>query len=277
VKTTRYGKGLLIIELLAVLIAILFFVPIYMTVINGLKTYNEVVTSTMALPETFQFVNYAVVWNQLRFFGVFLNSILVTVFSVIGILLLSSAAAYQLVRNPGRVSNAIFLAILSSLIIPFQTMMIPLVKVAKDLGIINTLYGIVLMYWGFGIPLALFLYHGFIKAVPRELEEAAHIDGSGPFGVFFRILLPLLKPITTTIAILHTLWIWNDFLLPLITLSSPANRTIPLAAAVYFGQYTNEWHLGMAALTLAIVPVMLFFLFMQRYIIQGITAGAVKG
>jgi raffinose/stachyose/melibiose transport system permease protein len=163
------------------------------------------------------------------------------------------------------------------LVIPFQTLMIPLVKVAKDLSLINTLHGIIIMYWGFGIPLALFLYHGFIKAVPKELEEAAYIDGSSTTGVFFRILLPLLKPITTTIAILHSLWIWNDFLLPLITLSSKKNQTIPLAASVYFGQYTNEWNLAMAALTLAIIPIILFFLFMQRYIIQGITAGALKG
>ncbi|WP_309122553.1 carbohydrate ABC transporter permease [Paenibacillus sp.] len=268
---------MLLVEIVMIVVAILFFVPIYMTVINGLKTYGEVVTSTMALPDVFQFQNYAIVWNQLNFLGVFMNSITITVFSVSGILLISSMAAYQLVRRPGWLSNVIFLAILSALVIPFQTMMIPLVKVAKDLGIINTIYGIIIMYWGFGIPLALFLYHGFIKSIPRELEEAASIDGSGPFGIFFRILLPLLSPITTTVAILHTLWIWNDFLLPLITLSSPANRTIPLAAAVYFGQYTNEWHLGMAALTLAIVPVMIFFLFMQRYIIQGITAGAVKG
>lgn len=273
----RYGSGKLLLELGMIVLAIAFFFPLYLTFINGMKTYNEVVTSTVALPHIFQFKNFAIVWKQINFLGVFMNSLIITVCSVVGILLISSAAAYQLVRRPGRVSQAIFLIILSSLVIPFQTMMIPLVKVAKDLHLINTLYGIVMMYWGFGIPLALFLYHGFIKSIPRELEEAAHIDGSGPVGVFFRILLPLLKPITTTIAILHSLWIWNDFLLPLITLSSKKNQTIPLASSVYFGQYTNEWHLAMAALTMAVIPVMIFFLLMQRYIIQGITAGAVKG
>ncbi|TXK84915.1 carbohydrate ABC transporter permease [Paenibacillus sp. N3.4] len=274
---TRYQAGKHTLELLLILLALLFIYPIYMTIINGLKTYQEVATSTSALPGKFQFINFAVVWNQINFSGVFINSLIVTVAGVGGILLISSTAAYQLVRRPGWVSNAIFLAILSSLVIPFQTMMVPLVKVAKDFHLMDSLYGIIVMYWGFGIPLALFLYHGFIKGIPRELEEAAHIDGSGTFGVFFRILMPLLKPITTTISILHSLWIWNDFLLPLITLSSPKNKTIPLAASVYFGQYTNEWHLAMAALTMAIVPVIIFFLFMQRYIIQGITAGAVKG
>lgn len=272
-----YTSGKFVLELLMIALAVLFFFPLYMTFVNGFKTYNEVVTSTVALPHVFQFKNFAAVWKQINFFGVFMNSLIITVASVSGILLISSAAAYQLVRRPGVVSQIIFLAILSSLVIPFQTMMIPLVKVAKDMGLINTMHGIIIMYWGFGIPLALFLYHGFIKAIPRELEEAAHIDGSGAFGVYFRILLPLLKPITTTIAILHSLWIWNDFLLPLITLSSKKNQTIPLASSVYFGQYTNEWHLAMAALTMAVVPILIFFLSMQRYIIQGITAGAVKG
>lgn len=274
---SRYGLGKFSIEISMIVLAILFFFPLYLTFINGFKTYNEVITSTTALPEVFQFVNFAVVWKQINFLGVFINSVIVTVLSVVGILLISSMCAYQLVRRPSVVSQIVFLTILSSLVIPFQTLMIPLVKVAKDLSLINTLHGIIIMYWGFGIPLALFLYHGFIKAVPKELEEAAYIDGSSTTGVFFRILLPLLKPITTTIAILHSLWIWNDFLLPLITLSSKKNQTIPLAASVYFGQYTNEWNLAMAALTLAIIPIILFFLFMQRYIIQGITAGALKG
>ncbi len=155
--------------------------------------------------------------------------------------------------------------------------MIPLVKVASDLHMMDSIIGVIIMYWGFGIPLALFLYHGFIKSIPRELEEAAFIDGNGIVGAFFRIVLPLLKPITTTIAILHSLWIWNDFLLPLITLSSKKNQTIPLASSVYFGQYMNEWHLAMAALTMASIPVIIFFIIMQRNIIDGITAGAVKG
>lgn len=269
--------GRIVLELVMIVLALLFLFPLYITFVNGFKTYNEVVTSTVALPKAAQFQNFAVVWRQIRFPGVFMNSLIITVVSVGGILLISSGAAYQLVRRPGIVSNVIFMMILSSLIIPFQTLMVPLVKVARDFGLIDSIYGIIVMYWGFGLPMAVFLYHGFIKSVPRELEEAAQIDGSGVFGVYFRILLPLLKPITSTIAILHSLWIWNDFLLPLIVLSSKRNQTIPLASSVYFGQYTNEWHLGMAALSMAIVPIIIFFLFMQRYIIAGITSGAVKG
>ncbi|MBU5441701.1 carbohydrate ABC transporter permease [Paenibacillus sp. MSJ-34] len=260
-----------------IVLALLFLFPIYITFISGFKSFSEIIESALALPSKFQFDNFITVWKQLDFLKVFTNSLLVTVVSVILILLISSAAAYQLVRRPGVVSQIIFFAILSSLVIPFQTLMIPLVKVAKDMSLIDSLYGLILMYCGFGLPLAVFLYHGFIKSVPHELEEAAHIDGSGPFGVYFRILLPLLKPITTTIAILHTLWIWNDFLLPLITLTSEKNKTIPLASSVYFGEYNNEYHLAMAAMTLAIIPMVIFFLLMQKHIIAGITSGAVKG
>ncbi|TBL75785.1 carbohydrate ABC transporter permease [Paenibacillus thalictri] len=273
----RYDFGKLVIELVMIVFAILFFIPLYLTFINAFKRYDEVLASTSSLPSVWQFENFVTVWNQVQFPGVFMNSLIITVGSVVGILLLSSAAAYQLVRNPGVASNIIFTVILSSLVIPFQTMMIPLVKVAKDFHLINSLPGMIVMYLGFGVPLALFLYHGFVKGIPAELEEAATIDGCGTVGVFFRILLPLLAPITTTIAILHTLWIWNDFLLPFIMLTTKATRTIPLATYVYFGEYANQWNLALAALTMAILPVIAFFLIMQRYIIEGITAGAVKG
>lgn len=257
--------------------AIIVFFPLYITLVNSFKSYNEVVSSVASLPSTFHFNNFKTVWNQLNFGGVFLNSLIITVVSVVGILMISAPAAYQFVRRPGWVSTFLFMLILSALVIPFQSLMIPLVKVASDLNIMDSIPGIIMMYWGFGIPLAVFLYHGFVKSIPRELEEAAMIDGNGVVGAFYRIVLPLLKPVTTTIAILHSLWIWNDFLLPLITLSSEKNRTIPIASSVYFGQYLNEWHLAMAALTMASIPVIIFFIFMQRNIIDGITAGAVKG
>ncbi|MBJ6360629.1 carbohydrate ABC transporter permease [Paenibacillus sp. MAHUQ-46] len=260
-----------------IVLALLFLFPLYITVVSGFKTYNEIMASAWAFPKSFNFDNYRTVWHQINIPGAFLNSLIITVTAVSAILLFSSAAAYQLVRRPGVVSNIIFFGILSAMVLPFQTLMIPLVKVAKELMLIDSLYGLIIIYCGFGVPLALFLYHGFIKSVPRELEEAAQIDGSGTFGVYFRILLPLMKPITSTIAILHTLWIWNDFLLPLITLTSAKNKTIPLASSIYFGEYNNEWGLAMAALSYAIIPMVVFFLLMQKYIIEGITTGAVKG
>ncbi|MFC3788112.1 carbohydrate ABC transporter permease [Paenibacillus sp. GCM10012307] len=276
-KQERYGIGKFSLEISMIVLALLFLFPLYITVVSGFKTYNEIMASAWAFPKSFNFDNYRTVWHQINIPGAFLNSLIITVTAVSAILLFSSAAAYQLVRRPGVVSNIIFFGILSAMVLPFQTLMIPLVKVAKELMLIDSLYGLIIIYCGFGVPLALFLYHGFIKSVPRELEEAAQIDGSGTFGVYFRILLPLMKPITSTIAILHTLWIWNDFLLPLITLTSAKNKTIPLASSIYFGEYNNEWGLAMAALSYAIIPMVVFFLLMQKYIIEGITTGAVKG
>jgi raffinose/stachyose/melibiose transport system permease protein len=132
------------------------------------------------------------------------------------------------------------------------------------------------MYFGFGVPLSLFLYHGFIKTVPIEIEESARIDGCSQFGVFWRIVFPLLKPITVTVIILNTLWIWNDYLLPLLVLQDAELRTIPLATSSFFAQYTKQWDMGLAALVMGITPVIIFFLFLQKHIIKGIASGSIK-
>lgn len=275
--SSKYNLPKFILEIVMIGLALLFVSPLYLVFTNAFKSYKEVLNSTAALPEAIHLDNFVKVWNQINFPTVFLNTLIITVVSVIGILLISSMAAYRLVRSPGKISNIIFFVIVSAMIIPFQTMMIPLVKVAFEFKIIDSIPGIIMMYFGFGVPLAVFLYHGFIKAIPIELEEAAAIDGCGPFRTFFKIVFPLLSPITTTIGILHTLWIWNDFLLPYLMLSSPENQTISLASYVYFGQYMTQWNYALAALTLAIIPVIVLYLLLQRYIVEGISAGAVKG
>lgn len=275
--TEKYGISKFVTEIIMIALAILFIAPLYLVFVNAFKNYNEVLNSTAALPKVFTFDNFTTVWEQLNFPVVFMNTLIITVISVAGILLISSMAAYKLVRTPGKVSTVLFFLIISAMIIPFQTMMIPLVKVAADFKMIDSIPGIIMMYFGFGTPLAVFLYHGFIKGIPLELEEAAAIDGCGPFRTFFSIVFPLLKPITTTIGILHTLWIWNDFLLPYLMLSSPEHQTISLASYIYFGQYMTQWNYALAALTLAIIPVIIMYLFLQKNIIEGISAGAVKG
>ncbi|MRG87859.1 carbohydrate ABC transporter permease [Salinibacillus xinjiangensis] len=273
----KYTASKFFTEIIMIALAILFIAPIYLVFTNAFKSYNEVLNSTASLPSALSFDNFVKVWEQLNFPVVFMNTLIITVVSVAGILLISSMASYRLVRSPGKVSNILFFIIISAMIIPFQTMMIPLVKVASDFNMIDSIPGIIMMYFGFGVPLAVFLYHGFIKGIPLELEEAAAIDGCGPFRTFFKIVFPLLKPITTTIGILHTLWVWNDFLLPYLMLSSPENQTISLASYVYFGQYMTQWNYALAALTLAIIPVLIMYLFLQKNIIEGISAGAVKG
>jgi raffinose/stachyose/melibiose transport system permease protein len=154
--------------------------------------------------------------------------------------------------------------------------MIPLVKTAGNFGLLNSIWGLVIMYLGFGSGMTIFLYHGFIKGIPVELEEAAIIDGCSPLGVFWRIVFPLLKPITATVMILNSLWIWNDYLLPSLVLQDPGLRTIPLATFFFFGQYTKQWDLALAGLVLSIIPLVIFFFSMQKHIIKGITSGSIK-
>lgn len=163
------------------------------------------------------------------------------------------------------------------MVIPFQSIMIPLVRVASELNLMDSRTGLIICYFGFGVSLNVFLYHGFIKSIPKEIEESATVDGCTPYGVFWKIIFPLLKPMSVTVILLNSLWIWNDFLLPLLVLNSPDLRTIPLATFAFFGQYTKQWDLALAALVLGVIPIILFFLSMQKYIIEGITAGSVKG
>jgi len=272
-----YSWRTLSLEAVVVLFALLFAFPLYLTVVNAFKSYDQVVLATTSWPQKLDFSNFITVWKQIQFPTVFMNSFIITVSSVLGILLFSSMTAYKLVRSPGWLSSILFFVILSAMIVPFQTMMVPLVKVAKDLHLINSIPGIIVIYLGFGTSMALFLFHGFIKGIPLELEDSAKIDGCSPIGVFFRIVFPLLTPITISVAILKTLQIWNDFLLPLLMLSGKNNQTIPLSYFIYFGEYVNQWHLALAAVVLSVLPVLIFYLFAQKYIIQGIMAGAVKG
>ncbi|NLP51891.1 carbohydrate ABC transporter permease [Bacillus sp. RO1] len=272
----KYTKRTFVLEIIGILLAILFLIPFYFVIINSVKSFSEILIDAAALPTEILFSNYAKVWEIIQFPRAFWNSLIITVLSNIGIVVISSMAAWKMVRTPGKFSKILFIIIVSAMVIPFQTVMIPLMKLGGALNLINSIPGIVVMYFGFGVPLSLFLYHGFVKTVPVEIEEAARIDGCSQFGVFWRIVFPLLKPITVTVVILNTLWIWNDYLLPLLVLQTAELRTIPLATSSFFAQYTKQWDMGLAALMLGIAPIIIFFLFLQRHIIKGIAAGSVK-
>jgi raffinose/stachyose/melibiose transport system permease protein len=272
----KYTKKTLMLEIIAIIIAIIFLIPFYFVLVNSVKSFAEILIDAAAWPKEFLFSNYVKVWNIIDFPRAFWNSLIITVASNIGIVVITSMAAWKMVRTPGRFSKILFIFFVSAMVIPFQTVMIPLMKLGGTLGIVNSIPGLILMYFGFGVPLSLFLFHGFIKTVPFEIEEAARIDGCSQFGVFWRIVFPLLKPITVTVVILNTLWIWNDYLLPLLVLQDPNLRTIPLAASSFFAQYTKQWDMGLAALMLGIMPIIVFFLFLQKHIIKGIASGSIK-
>jgi raffinose/stachyose/melibiose transport system permease protein len=273
----RYPLNLFILEVIGILVALLFLIPFYFVIVNSLKTFAEILINSSSLPNKLYFGNYTKVWTVMRFPRAFLNSLLITVFSNVGLILISSLAAYRMVRFPTKFNQILFAAFVAAMVIPFQSIMIPLVRVADKAGLMNSIPGLVVCYFGFGVMLNVFLYHGFVKSIPKEIEESAVVDGSNPYGVFVRIVFPLLKPMSITIIILNSLWIWNDFLLPSLVLNSPELRTIPLSTFSFFGQYTKEWDLALAALVLGVTPIIIFFLALQKHIIEGITAGSVKG
>ena len=272
----RYTGKTFIGEIFAILLGLVFLVPFYYLISNSLKPFAEILTNTSALPKAFMLDNYVNAFEKLNYLKVFTNSIIITAISNVVLVVFCSMAAYMLVRTKKKISNVIFMTFVAAMIIPFQSIMIPLIKTAGNFGLLNSIWGLVIMYLGFGSGMTIFLYHGFIKGIPVELEEAAIIDGCTRFGVFWRIVFPLLKPITVTIVILNSLWIWNDYLLPSLVLQDPELKTIPLATFSFFGQYTKQWDLALAGLVLGIIPLLIFFFSMQKHIIKGITSGSIK-
>ncbi|KSU56700.1 sugar ABC transporter permease [[Bacillus] enclensis] len=272
----RYTKKTFVLEIIGIVLGLIFLIPFYFVFINSVKPFAAILIDAAAWPEEFMFSNYAKVWEVINFPRAFWNSLIITVASNIGLVVISSMAAWKMVRTPGKFSKILFVIFVSAMVIPFQTVMIPLMKLGGALNLTNSIPGLIIMYFGFGVPLSLFLFHGFVKTVPVEIEESAMIDGCSQFGVFWRIVFPLLKPITVTVIILNTLWIWNDYLLPLLVLQDAELRTIPLAASSFFAQYTKQWDMGLAALVLGIAPIIVFFLFLQKHIIKGIASGSIK-
>ena len=268
------------IILICVCLAYLF--PIYIIVVNAFKNRAELYENVLAFPSQFSFQYFAKAMDKMDFFNALKNSLIVTLVSITIIVVLASMCAWMLARTENKISKFIFMLLVATMLIPFQTLMMPLMQVlgfGRDtlgLPVVDTLGGLIFCYIGFGASMSVFLYHGFVKSVPVALEEAATIDGCSKFGVFWSIVFPMLKPVTMTVIILDVIWIWNDYLLPSLVLTSKANRTIPLSTASFFGQFTIQWNMAMAGLTLTIIPVIIFYLCAQKYIVKGVAAGAVK-
>jgi raffinose/stachyose/melibiose transport system permease protein len=271
-----------IFEALLLALALFFLSPIYIVLVNSFKSRAELYQNALALPSSLGFGYYAEAMEKMNFLTAFGNSLFVTIVSVIFIVTLSSMTAWMLVRTDDKLSRIVFMVLVSTMLIPFQTLMMPLMQVMDwirtyfHLPMLNTHGGLIYMNIGFHASMAVFLYHGFIKSVPIALEEAATLDGCSKFGVFWRIVFPMLKTITITIAILDVMAMWNDYLLPSLTLSDKGLRTIPLSTFYFFGEFTIVWNQAMAGLMLTIIPVVIFYLLAQKYIIKGIAAGAVK-
>ena len=271
-----------IFEILLATVALAFLSPVYIMVVNSFKNRAELYENALALPSSLSFQYYSKAMEKMNYMTAFGNSLFVTVVSVVIVVVLASMTAWMLVRTDNKLSKIIFLILVSTMLIPFQTLMMPLMQVMDwirsnlHIPMLNTHGGLIYMNVGFHASMAVFLYHGFMKSIPIALEEAATLDGCSKFGVFWRIVFPMLTTITITIAILDVIAIWNDYLLPSLTLSDKGLRTIPLSTFYFFGEFTIVWNLAMAGLTMTIIPVVIFYFFAQKYIIKGIAAGAVK-
>lgn len=269
-------------ELVVLLFAILFLSPIYIVFVNSFKDRAELYDSVLALPNSYSLQYYIQAMDRMNFMSAFGNSLFVTIMSIIFLVILSSMAAWMLARTNNKLSKIIFMTFIATMLIPFQTIMMPLIQFMDqimrltNIPMLNTHGGLIFMHIGFNSALSIFLYHGFVNTIPKSLEEAATIDGCSKFMLFWKIVLPMLKPITVTVIILNVIQIWNDFLLPSLVLTSPGLRTIPLTTFYFFGQFTIQWNLAMAGLTLTLIPIIIFYLFAQKHIIKGIGEGAVK-
>ncbi len=260
-------------------IAVLFLSPIAIVLINSFKGQFYISDAPFTLPnaETFVgFSNYISGIQKISFFSALGYSLFITVASVLVILLFTSMTAWYLVRVRSRVTRLLYYIFVFSMVVPFQMIMFTMSKIANLLNLENPV-GIVLIYLGFGAGLSIFMFSGFIKSIPLALEEAAEIDGCSPVGRFFYVIFPILKPIAITVAVLNAMWIWNDYLLPLLVIGSKY-RTIPVAVQYLQGGYgSRDMGALMAMLVLAILPIIIFYALMQRHIIRGVIAGAVKG
>ncbi|AZK45769.1 carbohydrate ABC transporter permease [Paenibacillus lentus] len=275
-KSKKAGR--IVFEIFMIILSLLFLYPLFLTIINSLKSFSEVMTDVIALPKSLAFENYSYVWKYINYPRLFLNNTVITVIGLAGIILISSIAAYKLARTKSKTSNLIYFICIMPMLIPFQSIMLSVLQMAKNLNLSDSTWGLGILYWGFGAPLAMFIYHGFVKGVPREIDESATIDGASGFSLFFRVIFPLLKSVTTTIVIIDVMWIWNDFLLPLLMVNgSPSTKTLTLAAYTFVGQYTSDWQYAMTAMVMAVLPSIIVFMFLQKHIVKGVVAGAVKG
>lgn len=256
---------------------ILVLSPLYFVLVNSLKTLPEIAASAVSFPNQLHVENYIKAWKQLNFINALKNTFLITVFSNVGGIVFGTMAGYWICRNLNGWTKAVYSLIISSMAIPFQAIMISLMRVTKFMGFNDSIFGIVMCYWGLSVPICVFMSLGAVKSVPLEIEESAYIDGCSSFRLFWKIVFPLVRPTVLTFTVINTFWYWNDYLMSQLILTSKSHRVIQQAIRTLFNESIYQWDLGLAALVLSIIPMTVFFIIMQKNVVAGVTAGAVKG
>lgn len=259
---------------------ILFIFPFFMVIINVFKTKADITGNPLSLigAHGFTLENFPNAVKKMNFYRAFGNSFIITVFSTVLTILLSAMTAYIMVRRKWKVTAILFALMIASMVIPFQVLMIPLVSIYGGiLGVLNHRITLIFMHVGFSLSMATFMFHGAIHTnVPLALEEAGTIDGCSTWQIFWKIVFPMLKPTIATVAIIDAMAFWNDYLLPSLILGRKELYTLPIATQIFYGTFSTDIGLIMAALLLAMLPILILYLFLQRYIVEGVTAGAVK-
>lgn len=275
---TKREKRITYIWLVVMLLAaIIFLVPFVFVVMNSVKPLSEIMKQPLSLPEVYQFENYVKVFEYIDIPRVVCNTAIVCVLSLAGIILLCSMTAFWCECFPTKFSNLYKKILMVSMLVPFASLMIPLVKVMSILHLNNTLFGVALTFCGIGQAFAFFIIDGAAQSIPMTLYEAAVIDGASPIQMYFKIALPLMKPSLISVFVMDLFWIWNDAQVSLILLNNQNLRTIQLAINTLFGAYASKWDVALPALVLTILPMLVVYLFVQKQIIEGVSAGAVKG
>ena len=277
-RSTRSKNSIAVTLLLLFVIAlcIVYMFPFYIMIMNTLKTGKEVAMNPIALPSHLYLDNYINAFKKMNLLVSFKNSFLITFSSVTIIVLFGAMAAYPVARLQNKWTNLVLIYFLLGFMVPIQTTIVPLFLVMQKLSLINSLPGMILIYSA-NCVFSFFMYQAFIRSVPKELEEAAFIDGYSLWGTFWKIVFPLLKPITVTIIIFETMWIWNDFMFAYLFLHSKNKTTLVLEIFKGVGEFANDWSLMLSIMVIVLIPVVVFYVFMQKHIIAGLTSGALKG
>ena len=268
----------IVLTIIMLILALIYIYPVFLMVINSVKPFGEVIMDVIALPSKIEWSNYTYVMDKMKYGKLFLNNVIITVIGIVGIIIFSSMSAYIISRKKNKYTRFAQFMITTPMLIPFQTIMITLLKVMNVVNLSGSKVGLGIQYWGFGIPMAAFIYGNFMSTIPKELDESAFIDGAGTFRTYRSIIFPLLKSVTFTVIVIDVMWIWNDFLLPYLVLDLNKYKTISIAIQYMKGSYGRvDMGAVMAALILAVIPVIIFYLSCQKHIIKGVAAGAVKG
>jgi raffinose/stachyose/melibiose transport system permease protein len=269
----RYTPRTFARELALLVVALIWLIPFYYVVTIALKPDLEALQSPLSFPSEIELGNFSTAWNDAELGRSLVNSFVITGGSVLALVILGAMCSYPIARRPGRLSTGLYILFVLGIIFPFQLGLVPVYALMREFGLVGSYLGVILLYTGIWMPFSVFLYTGFVRALPKEYEEASRVDGATSWRTFRRVVFPLLRPVTGTVAIFTGLLIWNDFFLSLIFLNGTDKTPLPVAVYTFVGAFASRWNLIFAAVIVSLLPILIFFLFAQRQLMRGFSGG----